>query len=237
MYFCNINFNTLNKNDIFERNHNEGVKCIATANAQFIVLANNNKRFLDFLNDNYVTFDGEIPLKVARFLNKGTQIEKISGSDLVYDFCEYAKCNDLSLFFLGGSFEAVGKAVMNVKRDYEIRVGGFSPRMEDYPFSESFISECKMKIIDFKPDIIFVGFGAPKQEFFIDDLKDFWRKIGVKYIIGSGGTVDFVAGTIKRAPKWVQKCGLEGLYRFVQEPSKKRLNRLTVSLKFFRYIR
>jgi N-acetylglucosaminyldiphosphoundecaprenol N-acetyl-beta-D-mannosaminyltransferase len=61
-------------------------------------------------------------------------------------------------------------------------------------------------------------------------------KIGVKYIVGCGGTFDFVANKIKRAPVFIQKIGLEGVYRFLQEPNKVRYKRLFDSFKFFKYI-
>ncbi|MGP1411754.1 MAG: hypothetical protein ACTTKD_07955, partial [Peptoanaerobacter stomatis] len=67
MRFCNINFNIYTKEQLFERLANE-TKCIATVNAQFIVLANTNKRYMDYINDNYATFDGEIPFREAKKL-------------------------------------------------------------------------------------------------------------------------------------------------------------------------
>ena len=115
-------------------------------------------------------------------------------------------------------------------------IDGYSPEFETYPFSEQFNKVCLEKISDFKPDILFVGFGAPKQEYWIDDNMEFLARAGVKYTIGSGGTFDFVSQKIKRAPVFIQKIGLEGIYRLFQEPSKMRLKRLIDSCKFFKYI-
>lgn len=236
MKFCNINFSILTQDQIFEREGLHGVKCIATANAQFIVLANSDERFMNYLNKNNVTFDGEIPFKIARLLNHNKCIEKIAGSDLIYIFCKYAEKRKMSLMFLGGDKQSVDGAVKRIMEKYAIQVYGFSPRMEQYPFSQEFIDECRNRINEYRPDIIFIGFGAPKQEFFIEDNYEFLSNLGVKYAIGSGGTVDFVSGKIKRAPKWIQKCGMEGIYRLIKEPSKKRVARLLYSAKFFKYI-
>ena len=236
MEFCNLNINITNKKELFELDKKK-TKCIVTLNAQIICLANTNKELFDFVNSNYATIDGQVPLKRARMKSrKFKKVEKLSGSEIVYDFIEYAKENNLKFFFLGGKEDSNRKAVENVREKYGIQVDGFSPKYEDYPFSKEFVDSCKEHIKKFKPDIIFVGFGAPKQEFFMRDNLDFLTKCGVKYAVGSGGTVDFVAGTIKRAPKTVSKLGLEGFYRLFKEFNKFKFKRLTNSFKFFRYV-
>ena len=161
---------------------------------------------------------------------------KLSGSDMVYDFCKFAKANNYKVFFLGGKEESNQIAVNVIKETYKIMIDGYSPDFEDYPFTDRFNELCLEKIINFKPDILFVGFGAPKQEYWLDDHKEFLSELGVKYAIGCGGTFDFVSQKIKRAPVFVQKAGLEGVWRFFQEPNKIRFRRLIYSFSFLRYI-
>lgn len=237
MKFCNIEFNIFNKQQLFDRKEDE-TKCIATVNAQFIVLANTDKRYMNYINSNYATFDGEIPLKKAKkYNNFFANAQKLPGSEIVYDFAEFAKENSYKMFFLGGYEDSNKDAVRIIKEKYGIEIEGFSPAYETYPFSKDFSSNCLSKIENFKPDILFVGFGAPKQEWFIEDNKDFLKKIGLKYVIGSGGTFEFVSGKIKRAPFWVSKIGLESLYRLMNEISWARLKRIFYSFKFFKYIK
>jgi N-acetylglucosaminyldiphosphoundecaprenol N-acetyl-beta-D-mannosaminyltransferase len=162
--------------------------------------------------------------------------EKLSGSDIIYDFCKYAGENNLRLFLLGGKKESNEMSVKIIKEKYHIEVDGFSPDFEEYPFSDNFNESCIERIKHFKPEILFVGFGAPKQEYWIDDHKDFLSKTGVRYAIGCGGTFNFVSGNIKRAPLFIQKIGLEGVYRFFREPNKTRFKRLVDSLKFLKYL-
>jgi UDP-N-acetyl-D-mannosaminuronic acid transferase (WecB/TagA/CpsF family) len=69
MRFCNINFNQKNKSSLFKLPYNN-FKLIITANAAFIVEANNTKRFFNILNNNYVTFDGTVPYLAAKILSK-----------------------------------------------------------------------------------------------------------------------------------------------------------------------
>jgi len=162
--------------------------------------------------------------------------EKLAGSDMIYDFCEFAKKHNYKIFFLGGKIANNKIAVEKIREQYDITIIGYSPDFEDYPFSDKFNSSCLEKIVAFKPDILFVGFGAPKQEYWIDDHIALLSEIGVKYAIGCGGTFDFVSQKIKRAPVFIQKIGLEGVYRLFQEPSKMRWKRLVDSCKFFKYI-
>jgi len=237
MRFCNIDFNITNRKELFEKAGNR-TKCIITVNAQIIVYANENPRLMKFISKNYATMDGEVPLKVAKILNPNFRnVIKLSGSDIVYDFCDYAQKNNMKIFFLGGKEDSVKKAIVNVKKKYAIQVDGFSPDFENYPFSNSFTKNCQKHIEKFRPDILFVGFGAKKQEYFMEDNQRFLDECDVKYAIGSGGTVDFVAGNIKRAPRWISKIGLEGVYRFFQEISVERARRIIVSFRFFKYIR
>lgn len=234
--FCNIEFSITHRADLFSRKEHE-LKCIATVNAQFIVLANTNKRYMDYINSHDATFDGEIPLKVAKKMCAVFKdAEKLPGSEIVYDFARYAKENGLKMFFLGGRADSNAGAVQKIHNDYGVEIEGFSPSFENYPFSEGFISSCCEKISDFKPDILFVGFGAPKQEFFIEDNFDFLKSCGVKYAVGSGGTFEFVSGKIVRAPKWVQRAGLESLFRFFNEISWMRFKRILYSFRFYKYI-
>lgn len=237
MKFCNLEFNILHKEQLFERKPNE-TKCIATVNAQFIVLANTNKRYMNYINSNYATFDGTVPFKKALKLNpelKGAEI--LRGSEIVYDFAKYAKEHNLRTFYLGGYEDSNKAAVEKMKNDYGIQIEGFSPAYEPYPVSENFTEACFKPIEAFKPDILFVGFGAPKQEYFVEDNIERLNKIGVKYVVGSGGTFEFVSGKIKRAPAWISKVGLEGVYRLFQEFGKARIQRLMYSFQFYKYVK
>jgi N-acetylglucosaminyldiphosphoundecaprenol N-acetyl-beta-D-mannosaminyltransferase len=162
--------------------------------------------------------------------------KKLSGSDIIYDFCELAQEKKYTVFFLGGEKKSNQIAVNSIKEKYNISISGFSPAFEDYPFSDDFNNSCLNAIKQSRPEILFVGFGAPKQEYWIDDNKGVLYNMGVKYAIGCGGTFDFVSNTVKRAPVFIQKIGLESLYRLLQEPGKRRYKRLVNSFKFFKYI-
>ena len=234
--FCNINFRLISKSKLFDLENNDP-KCIVTVNAQFIVIANSNRRFMNILNKYYSTFDGEVPLKFAKRQTEYRCAESIKGSEIIYDFINYAKMNNLKIFLLGGKELSNSISVEKIRSEYGVKADGYSPPYEEYPFSDETEKKNMEKIEKFCPDILFVGFGAPKQEFFIEDHYDEFKQIGIKYIVGCGGTFEFLSGIVKRAPRWVSKMGAEGVYRLFQEMNKSRWERLVVSTKFFRYIK
>ena len=232
--FANLYFMGLKKEEILKEEN--FLKFIVTVNSEFIIKGNNDDKFKHIINDNYSTFDGQVPYFLAKNKNKNIDFEKVSGSDLIYDFCEMAQINNKRVFLLGGYEKSNKKAVIKLKELYSIEIEGYSPTYKPYPFPEQHNQTILEHINSFKPDILFVGFGAVKQEYWISEHKEELEKIGVKWVVGSGGTFEFVAGTIARAPVWIQKIGFEGIYRILQEPNLLRVKRLLLSLKVFRYV-
>ena len=238
LLFCNLNVNIRNKDELFELPRGR-IKIINTLNAHKIHMANENLELFNFINANYTTIDGEIPLKLSRIRDRRFRnVQKLSGSDIVYDFYELAQKKKYRFFFLGGTKDSNEKAVRKVRQKYEIEIEGFSPEYESYyPFSDAFVSNCMKRIEIFRPDIVFVGFGVPKQEFFIRDNKDTLYEYGVKYICASGGTVDFVSGIRRAVPKSIAKMGLSSIYRLFDDLSLARLKRIIYSFGFMKYIK
>ena len=149
----------------------------------------------------------------------GTPIkEKISGSDLFPQICALAAKKDYRMFFLGAAEGVAAKAAKNLMRRFKGLqvVGTYSP-----PFGFEKDNEEMQKIKDMikkaKPHILIVGLGCPKQELFILHHKD---ELGVPISLGLGASLDFEAGNIKRAPKWMSDYGLEWFYRIIQDPKR-----------------
>ncbi len=229
--FCGIHFRGLEQGQLFTED--EETRFVVTVNAEFIVKASHNRTFLNIINANYATFDGQIPYLFARLLNMGKHFSKISGSDLIYATCANAQQHSKSLFLLGGNDTANTLAVEKIRKTYGLRVAGYSPPYQHYPFTLAHNQMIIEKIRQFKPDFLFVAFGAIKQEYWIHDNLDFLRQQQVRLVVGCGGTFDFVSGQIKRAPLFVQKTGFEGVWRFLTEPCLFRLKRLLESTRFF----
>lgn len=144
--------------------------------------------------------------------------EKISGSDLFPRLCKMAAQRNFTMFFLGAAEGVAAKAAKNLTHKYPGLqvVGTYSPPrgFEKNPV------ELK-KAIDIvhakQPDILIVGLGAPKQEKFMYYNKE---KLSVPVSLGLGASLDFEAGNVKRAPKWMRNIGMEWLYRLAKEPKR-----------------
>jgi len=204
---------------------------IVTPNVDHIVKIQNDTEFLNVYKDaSLVLPDGMPILWAAKFL-KSPLKEKISGSDLFPALCAVAAERDYRIFFLGGREGSAQKAaeVLKAKHNNLKIVGYYSP-----PFGFENRKTENEKIINMikeaGPDILFVGLGAPKQEKWIYKYRDRYR---VPVSIGIGVSFEFVAGMIKRAPLWMQKTGLEWLWRLMMEPGRLWKRYLINDMRFF----
>lgn len=189
---------------------------VVTPNVDHIIKLQTDIEFKEIYNNADLVLADGMPLIWASKILKKSLKEKVSGSDIFPKLCQYVANKGYAVFFLGAAPGVVDKAAEKLKQKYPgLKVVGiYSP---SYGFEKN-TEECN-KIISMiknaKPDILFVGVGAPKQEKWIYKYKD---QYNVPVSIGIGTSFDFVAGTIKRAPVWMQKCGLEWFYRFCKEP-------------------
>lgn len=141
--------------------------------------------------------------------------ERVAGSDLVPQLARHAEERGYRLFFLGGTEESLELALERVRREYPKlkEVGGYAPPFA--PLQEMDNKTIVQRVMEFRPDILLVSFGCPKQEKWI---YMHYRRLGVPLSMGVGATVDFLAGKFLRAPKWVADAGMEWVVRLVQEP-------------------
>lgn len=141
--------------------------------------------------------------------------EKVSGSDFVWTIAQFAAESKCRLFLLGGGPTVAERAALKLQTDtYDLRIAGVSSNSPEQT------EETITLINKSKADILLVAYGAPKQEKW---LADNLNKTNCKIGIGLGGTFDYLAGTKKRAPAWMQRIGLEWLFRLFIEP--RRLSR------------
>lgn len=234
MRLCGIHVNCRQIDDLLA--YSNECKILVTANSEAFVRAQTEPGLKKVMDENYVSIDGQIPLWLFNIKYPNVLIKKISGSDLIYVLAEWACQHKKKLFLLGGKQESNRHSVAKLKELYpELNIDGFSPKHEPYPFSKESEIQIWKKISEFRPDIIFVGFGMGKQEFWEDAHKQQCTDLGVKLMVGSGGTFEFVSGMIKRAPILIQKSGLEGIWRLINEFKWFRVKRLLLSFKIFYY--
>lgn len=156
-------------------------KLVITVNAEAIVRSQNDRKLCDIINHNITTIDGQIPLWLFKRAYPLIPIEKISGSDLIYTLPKYASNEGLKIFLLGGNLESNEKSVNRLSELYpSLKISGFSPPFSAYPFKSSIQESIISRIADFQPDILFVGFGMGKQEYWASDNIDELKRIGIK---------------------------------------------------------
>lgn len=231
-----LTFRGLTLDKVLERSAQ--CRLIVTVNADFIVRANEGDlRLSAIVNRNISTFDGVWPCRIARKQFPGTLIEKLSGSDLIYKLAEVCIIEQRKMLIVGGGALSAELAEKNVNLKYGVNFCHlWSPPFESYPYSSAFVEEFRALVTQYKPLAVLLCLGSPNQEFFGEDQLNFLSESGVGYCMGAGGTVDFLAGTLRRAPRFIQAIGLEGVWRLLAQPSMFRLLRLVRSARVFRYI-
>jgi len=190
--------------------------CITPVNSVMATIKSEQVKNI-YNNADYVLCDG-VPIKwAASFLNTPI-VERITGLDLLPNLVALSAKNDFSIFLLGAS-PGVGdklKDIILTKYPQAKVVGVYVP-----PFMSTFTVEENDKMISSvnaaSPDILLVSLTAPKQDIWIAENK---HALNATLMVGIGGAFEVMAGLAKRAPKWVQKAGLESLYRFMQEPKR-----------------
>lgn len=233
MELCQLKINVMRESQLFETT--PGIKHVITVNAETFHKIRKDSRLKQIINNNLATIDGQIPLWLFKCKHKGTSITKIPGSQLIYSVSQWAADNNKKVFLLGGKEPSNALAVVKLREKYRVSIKGFSPAFENYPFKSETNLRILEQINEFAPDVLFVGFGMGKQEYWIDDFKDELEHTGVKLVIGCGGSFEFASGIIKRAPVLFQKAGLEGVWRLVSEPKWFRVKRLFISFGIFYY--
>lgn len=234
MRLCNIDITEMSRENLLKTQ--DSLQILVPLNAECIVKSNEDPSLLSIVGRYHTTLDGQIPFWIFKRKYPDSGIEKISGSDVVYDFCNWAKETGMKVFFLGGRESSNAGAVAKMRTLYpNLQITGYSPKFEPYPFSESNAKEILRRIRDYQPDIIFAGFGFGKQERWFDDFYKELNDTGIKWGVCCGGTFEFISGDLKRAPKVIQNMGLEGVWRLVMEPKWFRVKRLLTSLKIFKY--
>lgn len=204
---------------------------VVTVNAEIFVLAHENQRLRSILESTVNTVDGRILQAICRLLYPRNEIALLRGSDFIYDLAGWCEENGERLFLLGSSNESNAEAVATLKKLYpHLAVAGHGPAFAESPFEES----CRKNILDrvagWRTRHLVVCFGPPRQEFWIHENAAALGASGVKRAYGLGGTIDFVSGFRRRAPRWMQTTGTEWLFRLLCEP-RTRFRRTLVQFK------
>lgn len=184
-----------------------------------VVIKIEHDSYLKKITDNadMVLVDGMPLIWIAKWKKRPVKA-KISGSDLVPILCSRAAKKGYSVFIIGGKDGIAEKAKANLEKQYPSIniVGTYAPPF-GFEKDEAELQRINEMISEAHPDLLIACFGCPKQEKWIYEN---YQKYDATVSICAGATVDFLAGNVKRAPKWMSEHGLEWFYRFIKEPNR-----------------
>lgn len=189
-----------------------------TLNPDHLYHLQRNRAFYDaYRQADFITSDSKYVYWGLGWIGRRIK-EKVSGSDIVPAYCaHHAKNPDVKVFLLGAAPGIAQTALetINARVGSQVVIGAHSPSMK-FVNDPAEIAETIKIINDSGATCLIVGLGAPKQEIWIVNHRHLMPK--VKVYMGVGATIDYEAGAVKRAPRWMTRIGLEWVYRITTEP-------------------
>jgi len=189
-------------------------KCVYTPNSEIIMMAYRDSNFRELLNSaDILTADGIGVVYASKILSNPIS-ERAAGYDIACKVLEILAPMGKSVYLFGAKPGVAQQAGEEMQKRYPgIVISGTSDGYFDTEKEKQIISDINEK----KPDLLFVCLGAPKQEKWLNEHKD---ELDFGVAMGIGGSLDVFAGTVKRAPEFYQKHGIEWLYRLLKQPSR-----------------
>jgi exopolysaccharide biosynthesis WecB/TagA/CpsF family protein len=190
-----------------------------SANGQVLSLCATDAH-LDALmrNADQISADGMSLVIFARWFGRARLPERVATTDLFEAVARRAELSGISMYLLGGSAEANQRAIARVAARYpHLKIAGGHHGFLSPEDAGRVVSEIRR----LAPGILWIAMGVPREQQFVAEHRDALGGVGA--VKTAGGLFDFLAGTARRAPAWMQYCGLEWLYRAWREP--KRLSR------------
>ncbi len=186
-------------------------------NVHVCVMAHHEAQLLKVLSNSFRTFPDGKPLAWVGKKRYGSKVSQVAGPDFFPALLSIEGKRNYRHYFYGGQPEILQQLVTNIEHKYpHAKVVGY----ESPPFrelTEIELAEALQCIKNARPDFIWIGLGAPKQEYW---MAKHWQELSPAILFGVGAAFDFHAGNVTRAPAWMRKFGLEWLYRFFQEPGR-----------------
>lgn len=212
------------QNKVIEFYESNSLNMIFTPNSEMLLDAVKDRELEKVLNEAQLVIPDGIGVIIASKFYGTPLKERVTGVDLSEKILEQGAGRNSKVFLLGATQESVTTAAEKIIERFKgVNVVGIRNGYYSEDEEEQIIDEISKS----GADVLLVGLGAPRQEKFIYKYKD---RLSVKIALGFGGGIDIFSGTVKRAPEFYQKAGLEWFYRLLKQPS--RFMRITKLPKF-----
>lgn len=230
-----VNIAVTNMNEIVEYIYKNIDKLkgeyICVSNVHTTVMSHEDENYKKIQNDAILRLPDGGPLSAVQRKRGYKNATRVTGPDLMQKIFEDSNPK-IKNYFYGSTEETLSLLNKNLNEKYpNMNINGlYSPPFKKLSKEED--EEIIKMINESGANIVWVGLGAPKQEIWMNEHKN---KINA-LMIGVGAGFDYHAGNIKRAPKWMQKCSLEWLYRLCQDPKRLFKRYMNTNFKFIRLI-
>lgn len=207
-------------------------KYICAANVHTTVMAHENVEYRNIQNQSYMTLPDGKPLSIVGKKRGFPSMGRVTGPEFMETVLSLSEQNGWTHYFYGNTDENIRILYNYLKKTYpKLNILGYEPSIFR-PLSATEKDELIERINECKPDFVWIGLGAPRQEQFCAELSGRTNAVWV----GVGGAFNVVAGIIPRAPQWMQKCCLEWLYRLLKEPRRLLKRYVVTNTKFIYYL-
>jgi N-acetylglucosaminyldiphosphoundecaprenol N-acetyl-beta-D-mannosaminyltransferase len=195
------------------RERRKGYICVTGVHG--VMEAQDDESFKKILNESFLCTPDGMPMVWAGKHAGHREIRRVYGPDLMLDVCAWSETSGAKHFFYGGADGVAELLAQKLKEKFPKLqvVGTFTPPFRALNGIE--VSGLQKIISEAKPDIFWVGLSTPKQEKF---MAEFLPKLDATLMVGVGAAFDFHSGRVKQAPRWMQRSGLEWLFRLGSEP-------------------
>ncbi|MFT4414714.1 WecB/TagA/CpsF family glycosyltransferase [Fredinandcohnia humi] len=217
-------------NEIVKKALVKEVSYICVSNVHTTIMASEDYNYRGINNNSFMSITDGMPLVYISKKYRGKKgIERLTGPDLMLKIFEDIRFKDAKHYFYGSTEQTLNSMINNLNDKFNnLKIAGYySPPYRQLTEEEQI--EIVNRINSLKPDFIWVGLGAPKQERWMSGIVPYLHQ-GI--LVGVGAAFDYHANNIKRAPFLLQKFGLEWLYRLIQEPKRLFKRYLITNSKF-----
>jgi N-acetylglucosaminyldiphosphoundecaprenol N-acetyl-beta-D-mannosaminyltransferase len=187
---------------------------VNVCNVEVVLKAYDDPVLAEIVNKSGMATPDGMPL-VWLGRRRGLPVERVYGPDLMLALCEEGLKAGWRHYFYGGTPEVLMDLTRRLSERFPgLKIAGYCPP-PFRPLTAAEESEVEARINAARPDVVWVGIGTPKQDFW---MAQFRPRLEAPVLIAVGAAFNFYAGHVRQAPRWMMRCGLEWLFRFVMEP-------------------